>query len=158
MITVVDTSTWVNAFVFGGVEEAAVTKALSLGAIGGCGKLWHEIQWVLTRKFNFPPDLIIEDLVGFRMFSIDVEIDGSIRGSKDPDDDFVLECAVRAKARAIVSNDLKHLVSLGSFECIPILTPEEFLLTPFAENEEEAQQELALIYGNAGSLKSINKK
>lgn len=39
----------------------------------------------------------------------------------DPDDDAVLACAVAAQAYAIVSGD-KHLLSLGSFQGIQILS------------------------------------
>jgi putative PIN family toxin of toxin-antitoxin system len=39
----------------------------------------------------------------------------------DPDDDAVLACAVAANADAIVSGD-RHLLTLGSYQGIPILT------------------------------------
>lgn len=45
----------------------------------------------------------------------------------DPADDRVLECAVAAQADTIVSGD-KHLLKLGNFGKIPILTPADFLL------------------------------
>jgi hypothetical protein len=60
-------------------------------------------------------------------FSLNIQITGEIKGSIDPDDDFILECAVRSKARVIVSNDLKHLVRMEHFEGIPILTPRQYL-------------------------------
>jgi hypothetical protein len=56
-------------------------------------------------------------------------------------------CAVRAKAHVIVSNDLKHLVRMRSFECIPIVTPEEYLLTPYRVDEVEIASEQARCYG-----------
>lgn len=143
MITVIDTSTWINAKVFGWPEEAAITKALTVGVLGGCEQLWREIYWVLTRKYQWPPQLASDDLMLYAFHSINVPIDGSIRGCTDPDDDFILECAVRTKARAIVSNDLKHLVRMSSFECIPILTPEQYLLMPYEVNDEEISLEEA---------------
>jgi predicted nucleic acid-binding protein len=81
------------------------------------------------------------------MFSVDVKIDGSIRGSIDPDDDFILECAVRSKAQCIVSNDLKHLVSLGTFEGIPILTPTQYVLTPYDVDDDEIERDHGRVYG-----------
>jgi uncharacterized protein len=39
----------------------------------------------------------------------------------DPDDDEVLACAVAARADAIVTGDI-HLLKLGAFETIPIVT------------------------------------
>jgi putative PIN family toxin of toxin-antitoxin system len=45
----------------------------------------------------------------------------------DPDDEIVLECALAAEAGFIVSGDKKHLLSLGQFRGIPILSPADFL-------------------------------
>jgi putative PIN family toxin of toxin-antitoxin system len=44
----------------------------------------------------------------------------------DPDDDEVLACAVAAGANAVISGD-RHLLSLGEFRSIPVLTPARFL-------------------------------
>ena len=147
MITVIDSCTWIDAMVAGGVEEAAITRAFSLGVIAGCDSLWNENEWVLTRKYDFPPKLVAEDLALYRMFSVNVSIDGSVRGCTDPDDDFILECAVRSGARVIVSNDRKHLVSMRSYEFIPILTPEQFLFTPYAVAGDDVVREYALLFG-----------
>ena len=46
----------------------------------------------------------------------------------DEDDNRVLECAVAGKADFIVSGD-KHLLRLGSYEGIAILTVRQFLQT-----------------------------
>jgi predicted nucleic acid-binding protein len=147
VITVIDSCTWIDAKIYGGVEEAAVAKGFALGAVAGCDQLWNEIRWVLTGKYRWPLNLVSEDLTLFRMFSVDVQVDGSIRGSIDPDDDFILECAVRSKAQCIVSNDLKHLVSLGSFEGIPILTPTQYVLTPYAVDDDEIERDHGRVYG-----------
>lgn len=45
---------------------------------------------------------------------------------EDPADNRFLECAVAAGAEAIVSGD-HHLLALGTFRGIPILTPAAFL-------------------------------
>jgi putative PIN family toxin of toxin-antitoxin system len=45
----------------------------------------------------------------------------------DPDDDQVLACAMAARADLIVSGDRRHLLPLGSFEGIPIVSPAEAL-------------------------------
>lgn len=44
----------------------------------------------------------------------------------DPDDDAVLACAVAARARTVVSGD-RHLLALGAYRGIRILTPAAFL-------------------------------
>ena len=45
---------------------------------------------------------------------------------EDPDDDMFLHCAANAKAQAIVSGDA-HLLSLGCYESIPIMSVRDFL-------------------------------
>ncbi len=134
MITVIDSCTWIDATIHGGVEESAIHKAFDTSLIAGCDQLWKEIEWVLTRKFHLLADIVRDDLAFFRMHSLDVQITGGVKGCIDPDDDFLLECAVRSGARVIVSNDLKHLVRLGSFEGIPIVTPSAYLADTVAEN------------------------
>lgn len=43
----------------------------------------------------------------------------------DPDDDHVLACALAARADLIVSGDKRHLLSLKSYQGMPIVTPAE---------------------------------
>ena len=45
---------------------------------------------------------------------------------EDPDDNKILECAVAGDVDYIISND-KHLLKLGQFNDILIITPEEFI-------------------------------
>ena len=45
---------------------------------------------------------------------------------EDPDDNKILECAVAGGVDCIISND-KHLLKLGKFQGIPIVTSNEFL-------------------------------
>ena len=47
--------------------------------------------------------------------------------TSDPFDEMVLECALAAKADAIVGGDKKRLLVLGSFRGIPILRANEVL-------------------------------
>ncbi len=44
----------------------------------------------------------------------------------DPSDNRVLECALDGRANAIVTRD-QHLLSLSSYQGIPLLTPAAFL-------------------------------
>lgn len=46
---------------------------------------------------------------------------------EDPDDNKVLACALVAKADCIVSGDKRHLLKLGIFKDIPIITVKDFL-------------------------------
>jgi putative PIN family toxin of toxin-antitoxin system len=47
--------------------------------------------------------------------------------TSDPSDEMILECALAAEADAIVSGDKKHLLPLGRFRDILIVSPAEFL-------------------------------
>jgi predicted nucleic acid-binding protein len=44
----------------------------------------------------------------------------------DPDDNIVLEAALTVGADYVVSGD-SHLLDLGTFQDVPILTPDDFL-------------------------------
>jgi uncharacterized protein len=50
----------------------------------------------------------------------------SIQFPADPDDEMFLVCALEGKAQVIISGD-HHLLDLGSFQGIPILTSRIFL-------------------------------
>jgi len=45
----------------------------------------------------------------------------------DPFDEMVLECAMAGEADCMVTGDKKHLLSLGDFRGIPLVSPAEFL-------------------------------
>lgn len=57
-----------------------------------------------------------------------VEPKEQFKACRDPSDDKFLDCAVEAKADAIISGD-EDLKSLASFQGIAILSPREFLDT-----------------------------
>jgi putative PIN family toxin of toxin-antitoxin system len=48
--------------------------------------------------------------------------------TSDPGDEKVLECALAAGAQAIVTGDKRHLLPLGVFREVEILSPNDFLL------------------------------
>jgi len=54
----------------------------------------------------------------------DAEVAGAV--PEDPSDEIVLACALDAQADLIVSGD-RHLLDLGEFQDIPILTVRDFL-------------------------------
>lgn len=51
---------------------------------------------------------------------------------QDPDDDHILAAADTARVECIVTGD-KHLLQLGSYKGIPILSPADFLSRFFPE-------------------------
>lgn len=66
-------------------------------------------------------DLLAADAV---LIAGQTDVSGSL--PEDPDDEIVLACALEGAADLIVSGD-KHLLSLGEFRGIPILTVRQFL-------------------------------
>ena len=62
----------------------------------------------------------------------DVPQNGPIIVAADPDHDILLRCALGAQARYVVSGD-RHLLDLGDYAGIAILTVERFLHEQFPE-------------------------
>jgi len=135
---VLDTNVIISAILFGGKPRRVLDLVIS-GSVD-CTlsiAILDELRDVLQRpKFGFHADLclhIIEELHGACDIispSMSVNV---IRS--DPDDNRILECAVEAHAHFIVSGD-SHLLDLGTFEKISILSPAEYL------KEFEARQVL----------------
>ena len=126
---VLDTNVLISAILFGG-KPRQVSDLVISGLID-CSlsiAILDELKDVLQRpKFGFSPDAcfhIVEELHGVcEIISPSVSFD-VIRS--DPDDNRVLECAVEAGAHFIVSGD-PHLLNLGNFAEIRILSPSEYL-------------------------------
>jgi uncharacterized protein len=57
---------------------------------------------------------------------VQVELSGSVKVCRDPDDDKLLEIAVVGRANCLVTGD-QDLLVLDRFQGIPILTPAGFL-------------------------------
>lgn len=53
--------------------------------------------------------------------------DRATGATSDPDDEMILECALAGEVDYIVSGDKKHLLSLGEFRGIRIVSPAEFV-------------------------------
>lgn len=93
-----------------------------------CQELLDELAEKLEFKLMLSPSSVtdtIADLLGFMRV---VHIPNTLKViAADPDDDKVLECAVVGGATHIVSGDRRHLLPLGSYQGIPILTAADFL-------------------------------
>ena len=128
MRIVVDTNVIVSALVFGGLPR----QVLELAAKGVCALYFSapiqaEVERILEEKFGWSPEEI--DARARLLWSWGTRVRPQMSLTvitDDPDDDRILECAVAAGAQAIISGD-RHLVSLGSFQSIPIQTPRQFL-------------------------------
>jgi predicted nucleic acid-binding protein len=68
---------------------------------------------------------VIDEIKSFsRLVIIPNELAGVV---SDPDDHKILECAVVGGASHIVTGDRRHLLPLGTYQNIPIMTATDFL-------------------------------
>ena len=126
---VLDTNVLISAILFGGKPRRVLDLVIS-GSVD-CTlsiAIFDELRDVLQRpKFGFPADVclhITEALHGVcDIISPSLRVDTI---HSDPDDNRILECAVEAHVHYIVSGD-PHLLDLGTFEKIRILSPAEYL-------------------------------
>lgn len=134
---VADTNVIISALIFGGPPQKVLDLAAS-GIITLCYSrfIQEEAERVLKEKFGWRRDEIHKQLGVLLSWGICVMPETSFRVvHDDPDDDHILECAVAADARVIVSGD-RHLLRVGSFRGINIQTPREFLdAKPWLENQ-----------------------
>jgi uncharacterized protein len=126
---VVDTNVLVSALVFpGGVPEQVYRLVIEGGiTLVTSPPLLAELGRVLTEKFGWQDDYgraAFAQLV--RIGEIVEPVDRVSVIAADPDDDRVLEAAQTAGAGFIVSGD-RHLLSLGRWGEVAILSPAEFL-------------------------------
>jgi len=82
----------------------------------------------VRRRYPFPLAKIARFLRDLQAVSDMVEGHLELKyGSPDPNDNPILACAVEGRADAVVSDDRKHLLSLGQYRGIPILSVPDFL-------------------------------
>ena len=111
------------------------------GVIEGliCREIADELAEKLQQKLGLSADDVNEILTDLLAFLRLVPIAGSLKVvAADPEDDKVLECAVAGIATHIITGDRRHLLPLGTFQGIRIVTPAEFI-----ESETRAPGELA---------------
>jgi len=127
MIIVFDSSIWVSAIKYGGTPLKAILHALDRESIVTCNELEDEVVRIVSEKFDIPSKDVREQLANLLIKAGRVTITGSISGvCRDPNDDFILECALTANADLIVTGD-KDLLSLNTYETIEIITPRQYL-------------------------------
>ena len=87
-------------------------------------ELTEKLELRLAQSSEVITETLADLLISLRVVSITGELKEIVA---DPDDDKVLECAVVGNATHIVSGDHKHLLPLGNYRGIPIVSPAEFL-------------------------------
>ena len=128
-VVVFDTNILFSAIGWRGRPHECVELARS-GRIGAvtCQELLDELAEKLQTKLGFTDEQITGVLADLLSFLAVVEISNILHIiSADPDDDNVLECAVAGGAGYIISGDRRHILPLGSYQGITILSPADFL-------------------------------
>ena len=91
------------------------------------GEILNEYQIILKRLDPSPTKPVARQWMPFIFQnSILISTKISVKICRDPDDDKILDCAIAAEARYIVSGD-KDLLILERFQSVEIVTPSAFL-------------------------------
>ncbi len=128
-IAVFDTNILFSAVGWKGKPFQCVELARA-GVVDGvtCRELLDELVEKLQTKLCFTPDQTLDTVADLLTFLRVVPITGKLKAvPADPDDDKVLECAAIVGATHIVTGDRRHLLPLGTFQGICILTAADFL-------------------------------
>lgn len=129
MIRVVaDSNVYISALNFGGVaDEVLALGRRQLIALFVSPSILDEVEGVLLRKFKWSPKRArhARTLIHASAETV-VPRERLAVVTDDEADDRILECAVAAEAHLLVTGD-NHLLKLGRFREITILSPREFL-------------------------------
>jgi putative PIN family toxin of toxin-antitoxin system len=134
MRIVLDTNVIVSALVFGGLPRQILELA-EAGWWEFCYSedLQAEVRRVLERKCGWEKSKLDEVLSELWMTGDLVVPRFKVKAVKeDPDDDRILECAIAANAKVLVSGD-RHLLRLRKYKSILIVAPRDFLGARFGE-------------------------
>ncbi len=125
---VADTNIYISALMFGGLPGAFLDLAFSRSfQLVTSPPILAELDEKMRMKFGLSPadaELLRKKLEGLALVVVPTALLKVI--SEDPDDDRILECAITGEADYIVSGD-KHLLKLGSYRGISIVTAREFM-------------------------------
>lgn len=125
---VFDTNIWISGLLWRGKPYQCLLLARSQVVQHiHCSEMVAELSRKLRKPFGFSENNIRAVLYDLRCVSEAVEITGDLHVvGDDPDDDKFIECALTAGAEVVVSGD-HHLLDIGEYEGISILSAAEFL-------------------------------
>jgi uncharacterized protein len=126
-----DTNILVSAFIAGGppsrVVESAIDGRIELLI---ASPVIEELERVLTIKLGLDRQRVgeitalLSDLASSQL-APPPTTPASVTG--DPDDDLILACAVRGQVDVLVSGDRRHLLPVGEYEGVRIVTAQTLL-------------------------------
>jgi uncharacterized protein len=134
-IVVVDTTVLISGFI---TENGVAAKVLKYGRSGAftlclCREIIDELQSRLLHRhkirksYQYADERVHQhchDLAAASRLITDLPQVRVV--ARDPNDEMVVACALKAKANYIVTRD-KDLLSLGAYEGVRIVTPRQFL-------------------------------
>jgi putative PIN family toxin of toxin-antitoxin system len=129
MKAILDTNVLISTYVFPGGKPEAVYRLALEGRleIGTSRTLLAEFGRILGQKFGWIPDRVEAAVAQMTRIAPVVEPSEVVEVvSADPADDRVLEAARAFDADVIVSGD-RHLLDLGTWSEIEIISPAEFI-------------------------------
>jgi len=129
MKAILDTNVLISAYVFPGGKPEAVYRLALEGRleIGTSLPLLAELGRVLGQKFGWTPDRVEAAVAQMtRVASVVEPVETVQVVIADPADDRVLEAARAFGADVIVSGD-RHLLDLGTWSDIQIISPAVFI-------------------------------
>lgn len=130
MIAVFDTNVVVSACLWRG----APFECLAAWAGGGCRAaispqlLAEYVEPLEELRLDYPERPLVDWVSSLRdAADLVFPVERATGAVSDPFDEMVLECALAASADVIVTGDKRHLLPLGRFRGITILSPADFL-------------------------------
>ena len=124
-IVVFDTSVLLSAVGWQGKPLQCLELA-RVGLIRGmsCREILDELTAKLLSKLDFTAEQVTDTIAELLGYLEMVSITGDLHVvAADPKDDMIVECAVVAGADYIVSGDRRHLLVMGSYQGIRIISP-----------------------------------
>ena len=126
MSVVFDTNVLISATLWhGSVAQKLLAKLIQTNTkIFSSTEILSEYQKVLIRDFDYAGQelvYIMEKVLA--VVTLVKPVQKVIAVEKDPDDNKIIECALAAASNYIITYD-KHLLNIGQFDGIEIITPE----------------------------------
>ncbi|BBD68805.1 hypothetical protein NIES4072_38690 [Nostoc commune NIES-4072] len=128
-IIVFDTNVLLSAIGWKGSPYHCIDLARQVRVKGLiCPEILDELTEKLEKKLKFTPIQVIQTIADLLSFLRLVTIANTLNFlTTDPNDNMVLECAVVGNATYIVTGDKRHLLPLGSYQGIAIVSARDFL-------------------------------
>lgn len=144
MLLVFDTNVYVSAYVVPGSKSELAFRLALRGAfdLAASEAILTELREKLASKFGLTESELSRVERTIRSAATIVEPETKLDVLADEPDNRILECAIAVQASAIVTGD-RHLLALGAYEGVGIMTVAELLYT-FPQFPEEPPSTLPI--------------